>query len=129
MADPDDKTRKPQDWEKVISVAYLRTLGHTQVEAAEAAGVGERTIRDWESEAWWPAATAEACAKWLSGATAKARRAINAALDANDAQSARWLLERMEPALGPPKQRSEISGADGKPPGLVVRFIGADEDE
>lgn len=114
MADSSDNGQRPQDWEKALSVAYLRCLGQTQKVAAEAAGVGERTIQAWEASSWWHTAVAEANARWLAGVAEKAKRALAISLDANDAQSARWVLERMLPELSPPKQRSEITGKDGE---------------
>lgn len=128
MADSGENEQRPRDWEKALSVAYLRCLGQTQAVAAEAAGVGERTIQAWEASSWWHTAVAEANSRWLAGVSEKAKRALAISLDSNDAQSARWVLERLLPAMAPPKQRSEISGADGSAPVVVVEFVRAQGD-
>ena len=111
----EDVVQKPQDWEMVISVAYLRLTGSTQEQAALGAGCGERTIREWETCSWWPEAEAEANRRWLRGMDARARDAINRAFGDPDqyAQTARWWGERRIAELAPPKQRTEHSGKVG----------------
>jgi hypothetical protein len=110
--EPAEKPRgikKPQDWEKAVSVAYLRAIGHTQIEAAKGAGCGVRTLREWEQSAWWKDAMAEARGRWLQGVEAFTRRGILSALtDQNEyAQMARWAAERLIPEMKPPKRRRE----------------------
>lgn len=120
---PAGVVQRPMNWDKAISVAYLRCLGQPQSVTAEAVGVSERTIQAWEASPWWPDAVREAHGRWLSGVTEKAKRALAIALDSNDAQSARWVLERMLSDMAPPKQRTEHTGADGKAAEFVVKFI------
>ena len=107
----------PHDWEKVVSVAYLRATGDTQKEAAAKAGCSERTVRVWEHSPFWPKAQFEANRRWLQGVEAFARRGIMSALVDNGeyAQMARWVAERTIPEMIPPKQRRELSGPDGGP--------------
>ncbi len=47
-----DPIGAPRDREKYLSAAYLSLLGHTQAEAAMAAGVDARTLGSWESCSW-----------------------------------------------------------------------------
>jgi hypothetical protein len=97
---------RPRNWDKCVSVAYLRILGVSQKAAARAASCGERTIRLWEVQQWWPDAQAEARQRWLSEASDAARATILKAIRGGDTSSARWFLERVEPALSQPSLRS-----------------------
>lgn len=117
---------KPHDWEKAVSVAYLRSVGLTQKQAAEGAGCSERTIREWEVSEWWGDAVDEATDRWLAGLRTKARVRLSQALDSGEATASDALkvLERMEPALNP-KQRIEHSGPDGLP--IDIRGLSDDE--
>lgn len=90
---------KPQDWDKAISAAYFRALGASQKVAAEAAGVGERTLRAWESSSWWPEAKREAVARWHVKLTAASRRGLLKAVRAGDGKLALDVLERVDPGL------------------------------
>ena len=56
MADTIQGVQKPHDWDKAVSVAYLRLRNDSQADAAKSAGVGERTVRRWENSEWWPKA-------------------------------------------------------------------------
>ena len=113
---------RPSNWDKRMSVGFLRILGATQREAANAVGISERTVRTWEHEASWPDAIAEARSRWLDAAGDRARRALWVGLGANDQASARWVLERVEPALAAPVQRTEVTGANGGPLGTMVQI-------
>lgn len=117
--------KKPQDWEKAVSVAYLRAIGHTQIEAAEGAGCGVRTLRDWEKSPWWRDAMAEARGRWLQGAEAFARRGILSALvdQGEYAQMSRFVAERLIPEMKPPKRRSEHSAPGGGPVEVTARML------
>jgi len=100
--------------------AYVRILGGTQREAGEAAGVTMRTVGNWERSDWWDDALAEARELWLTEATAQARKTLLRILEdtdpeTRDARTVRWLLERVDERLLPPKQRQEITGKDGGP--------------
>lgn len=108
---------KPRDWEKAIDAARLRMAGLTQKDAAEAAGIGERTLRVYESCKWWPTAMEEARKGWLQGVQLQAMGGIAKALDDPNeyAKMARWLAERLMPELAPPKQGHEHTGKDGGP--------------
>lgn len=114
--------RKPQNWDKAISAAYIRLLGAgapkvTQAFTANQVGVAERTIRNWEAAPWWPKAQAEAKDRWLKGGDASAMRGIHLAMNDPDdhARTARWWAERRMPGFEPPKVRSELSGPNGGP--------------
>jgi hypothetical protein len=96
-------------------------IGHTQTQAAEAVGRSERTVRDWESDPErWPRAQEEARGRWLHNATDAARKAVLRSLNAGNAELGKWLLERVEPALAPPKQRAELTGPEGGPLEVTV---------
>ena len=116
-ASPCGVVKRPRNWDKAISVAYLRATGDSQEAAANQAGICERTVTAWEASPWWPDAVAEAHKRWLNGCDAKARRALRRALDdpLNYAQTARWWADRRIPELEPPKVRNEVTGKDGAP--------------
>ena len=105
-------SKKPtsNNWDIAISAAYLRLLGATQEEAAEAAGCGVRTIQTWEKCDWWLEATNEARHRWLKGGDALAMKAILQALkDPGEyAHMGRYWADRRIPELKPPKQQAEI---------------------
>lgn len=112
-----DATKKPQDWDKAVSVAHLRLLGATQDQAAVNAGAGKRTICSWEASDWWPEAQAEAKQRWLQGCDGLAMEGmVRSFRDPNEyASSSKWWLDRREPALAPPVRRLEHGGPDGGP--------------
>ena len=111
MSEITDPIGVPRDREKAMSVAYLRTLGSTQEEAAKAAGVDPRTVGRWEACSWWPDVLREAAERWLAGAIGKARKALLDALDEPDGLLALKVLERVVPELAPASQRMELRGA------------------
>ena len=65
MSESSDLISAPRDRETALSVAFLRTLGSTQVEAAKATGVDPRTVGRWETCSWWPGVVEEAGSRWL----------------------------------------------------------------
>ena len=99
-------------FEKMVSVAYMRLHGYSQADAADAAGVSERTVWTWEHErADWPEAVQTARDRWLSGLAGQARSTLKAALkDAANGKLALDVIERLDPALLPAKMRHEIIG-------------------
>jgi len=112
-----DEVKGPQDRDKAIAVAMLILRGESQGSAAEAAGVGKRTVERWVHCSWWPDITAEVADRYLSGLHDKAIAAIDRALtDRNEyAGMAKYVADRMVKKLRPPKQRAEHSGPDGGP--------------
>lgn len=93
----------------MVSVAYLRLLGHTQQEAAKGAGVSVRTIQYWEAREDWSEAQSEARARWLQGCDALAMRALRNGLLGDDQATARWWAG---------KRIKELGGSNGtRPPG------------
>ncbi|MEX2530699.1 MAG: hypothetical protein WD960_07995 [Gemmatimonadota bacterium] len=108
-----DPVEAPRDREKAVAAAFLRILGASQADAAGAAGVGERTLRGWEGCSWWPDVLADASRRWLDGLAAKARKGLEDAVQV-DGRLALSVLERMEPALAPPKLRAQIETLDMK---------------
>lgn len=116
MAGSRGDPRTHRSWDKVVSVAYLRLIGHTQIEAARAAGSSERSVRRWEAdEELWRGATEEARTRWLVDAEGAARHAVLTALRLGNAELGKWLLERVDDRLAPPRQRHEHAGKDGQP--------------
>lgn len=99
----------PPNWHKWLMAAYMRQLGATQEEAASAAGVCERTIRNWEARAdLWDLAVQQSRKLWANEVTAAARARVLAAIRSEqDTDTARWWLERTDEDLAPPKQRVE----------------------
>jgi len=101
MSQSTDPVSGPRDRETALSVAYLRTLGSTQEEAALAAGVDRRTVQRWEGSSWWPEVRREAADRWLSGVVGRARHALLRALAEPDGNLALKVLERTVPQLAP----------------------------
>ena len=113
-------------FEKMVSVAYMRLHGYSQADAADAAGVSERTVWTWENErADWGDAVQTARDRWLAGLAGQARSTLRAALkDAQNGKLALDVIERLDPALLPARMRHEIVG--DLP---VVRFEMLTDDE
>lgn len=109
--------RKPHDWEKATSAAFLRILGATQQEAADSVGVARQTVVKWEHSEWWPEAMDDAKQRWLAGLHAKARVSVENGLQ-DDARLAFMVLERLEPTLHP-KAALEVSGGE-KPVAIEI---------
>lgn len=120
-----DQVSGPKDREKAISVAYLRLLGATQTESAEAAGCSVDSIHRWEGCEWWPEIQAEAMDRWLHGLKAKAMKGLETNLGADGNLSLK-VLERMVPPLAPATQKTDLT-TDGKPipTSLEVVFVKA----
>jgi hypothetical protein len=113
MSESGDPIEAPRDREKALSAGYLRLLGASQVEAAKATGVDPRTLGRWESCSWWPEVQNECAARWLDGLTAKARAGLEAAVQ-KDGYLSLKVLERLEPALAPPRMRATVGTFDFK---------------
>jgi len=109
--------RGPQNWDKVVSAAYLRLLGEPNVDAAKAVGCGERNLRVWQKKPYWKQAVEQARSRWLQGVESGAMRGITEGLsDPQEyATMSRWAAERVIPEMSPPKQRQEHSGPGGGP--------------
>jgi hypothetical protein len=121
-ASPEHGTQRHKHWDKVVSAAYLRIIGHTQAEAAEAVGRNARTIREWEADtALWNAARDEARDRWLREVTDAARRSVLKAAGRN-ADLGLKVLERVDPAFAP-KQKLEHTGKDGGPVETASRVV------
>ena len=127
-----DPVRRPVNWDKVISVAYLRLLGASQSVAAEQAGASERSVRSWEACSWWKDALVEARQRWLRGGDAAAMRGLLKALSSETeyATTSRWWADRRIPELAPPNQKVDatISGPDGAPLVAEIVFVNSDGD-
>ena len=113
MSQSTDHVTAPRNRETALSVAYLRTLGSTQEEAALAAGVDRRTVQRWEGSSWWPEVLCEASNRWLSGVVGRARHALLLALAEPDGHLALKVLERTVPQLAP-TERVANTGAIAK---------------
>ena len=105
LAGKDAAAKRPPQWDKRLSAAYLRILGASQADTAKAEGVCERTIWGWEHDPTWPKAEAEAATRWLNDTTAASRKTILESIRQGDVTSARWVLERTVPELMPPAQQ------------------------
>jgi len=108
-AEKNDPVKKPNDWDKAVSVAYLRIIGYSQQDAAASAGAGSRTVRAWEKSSWWHLATSEAKGRWLQGLAGKARKCLERGVG-EDPNLALKVLERMDEDLVPARKRLELSG-------------------
>ncbi len=113
MADKAQGVGKPRDWDKAISVAYLRLREESQADAAKSAGIGERTVRRWENSKWWPQACLEAGSRWLQGLVYVSQQTLFAAIDGGDANLAFKVIERRIPELAPPRIAHELFGKGG----------------
>ena len=117
MADTEQGVGKPQDWDKAVSVAYLRLRNDSQKDAAKAAGIGQRTVRRWENSEWWPKACFEASSRWLHGLLYVSQQTLYAAISGKstkgDANLALKVAERRIPELAPPKIAHELFGKGG----------------
>ena len=124
MAEKVDAVEKPRDWDKAVSVAYLRLIGLTQAKAAKGAGTGVRTLRRYEASDWWPDACGEAVGRWMQQLEIECRTTIMAAVKEGDVQTAVKMLERLDRRLAPPRQSHGIEHS-----GEVVTAIRAMSDE
>ena len=84
-------------------------LGMTQKQAAKTVGIGERTLRRWETSDLWTSACAEARGKWLAGIDVYARLALMRTLQSDKDPVRRGLLalqilERVDPRFAPPRR-------------------------
>ena len=61
----------------------------------------------WEASQWWPDAQEEANDRWLRALKGEARKGLLKNIRDGDAARARWLLERTDPRLAPPRLRQE----------------------
>lgn len=98
--EPRRRARTPHSWEHWVLAAYLRAIGATWNEIAEAIGAGRRTLVHWAGSPRWAEAVAEAERRWLHATTAHARRVVLEAIrDAGDRELAWRVLERRVPEL------------------------------
>lgn len=119
--------KRPANWDKALSAAYLRLLGATQIDAAMHVGVSDRSIRAWEGSKWWPMAVAEARERWLKGGDSECMKKLVADMAGgkDGAITARWWAERRIPEFAPPKQRVGFVGDDGQPLAteISIKFV------
>ena len=127
MSGSDAAVKRPKDWDKWVSAAYLRILGATQIEAAKGVGRSERTLQRWEEDREaWQAARREAEDRWLVEVRDASRRSVLKAAGRN-AEMGLKILERLDPALAPPRQKLEHTGEGGGP--LKVFVIGSKDSD
>ena len=105
LADKLDVVEKPHNWDKAVSVAYLRLLGLSQKKAARGAGIGERTLARGELSDWWPDACHEAVDRWMQQVEIEARSTVMQAIKEGDVVTAMKVLERLDKRLAPPRQQ------------------------
>lgn len=110
VAGYDDPVDKPRDWDKAVSAAYLRLIGQSQKDAATGAGVGQRSLRRWETCSWWEDARDEARDRWLNDLVAESRATLFRVVQEGDGLRAMQILERMDPKMAPPAQKLQHSG-------------------
>ena len=108
VAEKLDVVKKPQDWDKSVSAAYLRLLGLSQKKAAKGAGLGERTLARYELSEWWPDACREAVDRWMQQLEIEARTTVMVAVKNGDVGTAWKVLERLDRRLAPPRQSHGI---------------------
>lgn len=109
-ADDTDLIKRPQNWPRTVRAAGYIYLGFTQKQAANAAGVSERSIRDWKKCSWWADAIDEFRAGPLYEELQQIAmlRLFQAMAKEKDTATAKWLLERADPRLSPPVQKAEV---------------------
>jgi hypothetical protein len=130
-AGSDASQTRHRHWDKVVSAAYLRMIGHTQAEVATSAGRSERTIQAWEADReLWTAARDEARGRWLQEVTDAARRSVLKGAGRIPDLGLK-ILERIDPELAPPKQQHEHAGEGGGPIEVTVirRIIRPNDDD
>jgi hypothetical protein len=101
---------KPQDWGKAVSVAFLWLVIGTQKGAAEAAGIGERTMNRWVISPWWPDACAEAKQRWLSHLTLESMRTLIRKVSEGDADKAWDVLQQFDDDFRPRPKEVRVLG-------------------
>ena len=107
-------TKRPLDWDKAVSAAYLRLLDKPREKVVGVVGINERTLFNWEHSPWWHKAQEEAMDKWLHGLRATAMEGAKV-FAKTDPTTTRWALDRLVKKLAPPTQKQELTGADGGP--------------
>ncbi len=108
--------KRPRNWDKRVSAAYFRMCGFTQKEAARAAGLSERTIRNYETHPSFFDAKEEARNRWFVSLDVRARGALFDGLgEKGKGELGLRVLERLDQRLAPPNQRYERTGKGGKP--------------
>ena len=121
--------RGPIKKTEALMVARLRLLGATQVEAAKAAGVCERSVAGWEAAEWWPEFQEQARTSVHDQVEAFALRTVLEAARDGDAGTARWVLERLRPKTWGTMPRSResrpVAGAAAVTPVLARMESGA----
>jgi len=119
--------KNPRSRKTAVKAAGMVLVGMSYKEAAEAAGIGERTLRVYRQCDWWPGVVEDARERYVMGpALSLAYAGMLEALDAGDSLMIRFALERLDPErFGPPKQRiaSEHSGPDGAPISMSVADV------
>lgn len=111
--DESQKKRHPH-WDQIVSYAYLRMMGRTQVEGAKGVGRSRRTVQGWEADTeLWQAARAEARERWFNDVEDASRRAVLNSIKAGNAQLAKEMLERLDERLAPPTIKHKLSGKVG----------------
>ena len=113
---------KPRDWDKAVSVAYLRLIGLTQKKAASGAGIGVRTLRRYELSDWWPDACGEAVGRWMQQLAIECRTTIMAAVKAGDVVTAVKMLERIDKIAEGSSLRN-LSSARSHTKGMELRAM------
>lgn len=109
MAGKSTKKDEPKDWDKALSVAYLRLCKVPQVDVAKRVGVGLRTVGRWENSSWWIEACRQASNRWLGGLVALAQQTVYNAVKEGDAQIAFKIVERQIAELAPPRQGYDVA--------------------
>jgi hypothetical protein len=97
---------RPKNWHKWVKAAYFRTITDTQKEAAEAAGISVRSLRDYENHPDLGAlARQEARLLFHSDLLDQAMKAVLLSTKRGNADLGFRVLERLDPAFAPPVQR------------------------
>lgn len=109
-AAPEDKIQKPQNAEKCLLVAYFLGLGWTQREAAKAAGVGDRTVRDWMGCSWWQSVEIAAHQKFMRRLTGRTKESLLNLVNGCEPATVRFAAERLLPELKPAEQTLNVRG-------------------
>lgn len=97
---------------KLEAACIRHQEGASWREVAERTGIGDRTLRQWdtEQEPEWAKACEEAIAEMRRRGVGVAYRALVGAAEAGDVAAAKALLDRGE---GSVTQKAEVSGANG----------------
>ena len=115
--DPDDllahlpeTVKRPQDWGKAVSAAYLWLVTDEVRASAEGAGIGDRTLHRWIHSEWWLQACAEAQDRWRNHVVVESRRTLMRSIKGGNVDKAMDVLKQFDPEFRPRPKEVRVVG-------------------